>query len=97
MEATLICAALVKKAENAGLALADSADSWDRSDFVDTGKLKGEEFDLLVKLRDGAVRTRSGALFVHAYGRLRADYFSVSAVAFNWAFGGVVSSAESKT
>jgi len=90
---------LVKKAENAGLALADSADSWNRDDFVDTGKLKGEEFDLLVKLRDGVVRTRSGALFVDVFGRLRADYFydDDDGHADVWAFGGVVSSAESKT
>ncbi len=70
VQATIVCTALVKKANEA------------------VARLTGEERDLLTKLKTGVIRPRSGFLYVHDDGRLRADYFDGHRLADCWAFGG---------
>ncbi len=95
LQATIVCAALVRKAKDAGLILSEPADSWRKDQSEVVKKLSDQELDLLTKLRNGVVRTLSGALIVLDDGRLRALDFSAHAHSRNWAFGGAVSSAES--
>ena len=84
VQMTLICAALVKKARDAGIDLTKNSEDWD---VAATGKLKPEELDLLAKLRDGLVRTSSGALGVDDDGRLRAFFYYAGGVPGYWAAG----------
>lgn len=73
LQATLICAALLRKAESIGMPFrGESRNSWASEEFVGSGRLNGEEFDVLLKLRDGALRTSSGSLYLHPDGVLRA-------------------------
>ena len=96
LHATIICAALVKKARDAGLNLARNASSWRVEQSAACAKLSEAEIDLLTKLRTGIVETRCGGLFVSVVGRLRSNFTPTYRAAHRWAAGGVVS-AESKT
>jgi hypothetical protein len=80
IQATIICAALVRKAIDAGLDRS-STGTWGRS------KLSEQELDLLTKLRDGAVRTSSGALVVNGRGCLRAAFYSPYDYPSSWVVG----------
>ena len=96
LQATIVCAALVKKARDAGLSLIKDASSWRVEQGEALAKLNEAEIDLLTKLRTGAVRTCSGALGVDDDGRLRAFNFFAYDFPCRWAFGGAAS-AESKS
>ena len=91
LQATIICATLVKKAKDAGLDLSEDASSWKNDQPEALSQLNEAELDLLTKLRDGVVRSRSGALDVDDDGRLRANYVNDYGFAHRWAFGGVPS------
>ena len=91
VEATLVCAALVQKARDAGIDLRQCGSEWQATD-----KLSNQELDLLTKLRDGLVRTSSGALGVDDNGRLRANYYCDYGYPYYWA-AGAAPAAESKT
>ena len=80
VEATLVCAALVQKARDAGIDLRRGSREWQATD-----KLSDQELDLLSKLRDGFVRTRSGVLGVVDDGRLRADHCYDGGLSCFWA------------
>ena len=82
LEATLVCAALVQKARDAGIDLSDSSVNW-----PSTAKLADEELDLLTKLRHGMVRTLSGALCVQSGGWLHAHYSHILGFPDFWAAG----------
>jgi hypothetical protein len=71
LQATIVCATLVKKAKDAGLDLREVASSWKENQSEAISQLNEAELDLLTKLRDGVVRSRSGALAVDSDGRLR--------------------------
>lgn len=86
LEATIVCATLVKKAKDAGLDLSQNFKSW-KSNSEALCKLTETEQALLSKLRDGVVRSRSGALVVADVGRLRANYFGDGSIPDRWAFG----------
>jgi len=95
-QATIVCATLVRKAKDAGLDISKGASTWKSKQPDALVKLNESEIDLLTKLRDGVVRSRSGALGVGDLGRLRACFFNGAGGFANfWAFGGV-SPAESK-
>lgn len=68
VEMTLVCAALVQKARDAGIDLI----RWQGTDT-----LSNEELVLLSKLRDGAIRTRSGALFLNPDGLSVDNYYGL--------------------
>ena len=87
-EATKICAAVLKKAKNAGLDLSTDASSWKNDQSEAVGKLDDTDLDLLAKLRDGSVRSRSGGLTCVDYGRLRAYGFHGISHGYYWALGG---------
>ena len=71
IQATLICAALVRKATDAGIDPMKGSVGWDKAAAA---QLKPEELDLLAKLRDGEVRISSGFLSIDELGRLH--YYS---------------------
>lgn len=95
LQATIVCATLVKKAKDAGLDLSKDASSWKENQSEAISQLNEAELDLLTKLRDDVVRSRSGALHVDGYGRLRAGYYFDDSYPSYWAFG-ASPSAESK-
>lgn len=73
LQATLICATLLRKAESVGIPLrGEGRNSWDSAEIVGNGRLNKEEFEVLQRLRDGALRTASGSLYLHPDGDLRA-------------------------
>lgn len=73
LQATLICATLLRKAESVGIPLRGEArSSWESGEIVANGRLSKEEFEVLQRLRDGALRTASGSLYLHPDGALRA-------------------------
>jgi hypothetical protein len=73
LQATLICATLLRKAESVGIPLRGEArNSWESAEIVGNGRLNKEEFEVLQRLRDGALRTASGSLYLHPDGDLRA-------------------------
>lgn len=73
MQATIVCAILVKKARDAGLDLKEEAYSWEEKQSAAVNLLNESELELLTNLKDGVVRTRSGALDIDDLGCLRAD------------------------
>jgi len=91
LQATIVYATLVKKAKDAGLDLRDAASSWKNSwkanQLEAIRKLSSEELDLLTKLRDGIVRTRSRALYVDYNGRLRVIHYDDQGYPALWALG----------
>ena len=88
LQATIICATLVGKAKHIGLDISKEASSWKEKQAAAVNQLSEAEFELLSKLRDGEVRSRSGALRVDVTGRLRASGFDGYSFSFCWAFGG---------
>lgn len=89
LQATIVCATLVKKAKEVGLDLSKAASTWQSQQWEALGKLHPLEVDLLAKLKDGVVRTSSGALIVSDIGRLRANnYVCGSSNPGCWALGG---------
>lgn len=87
LQATIVCATLVKKAKDAGLDLSKDASSWKENQSEAISQLNEAELDLLTKLRDGLVRSRSGALYVRDFGRLRANDDYDYSYPNLWAFG----------
>ena len=87
VDAIVVCAAAVKSAKDAGLDLRKEASTWAKEQTDAVAKLSPEVLDLLTKLRDGVIRSCSGALDVSVDGRLRAAFFNVRASADYWAFG----------
>jgi hypothetical protein len=96
LQATIVCATLVNKAKEVGLNLSKAASTWHNQQSAALEKLSPSEVDLLTKLRDGVVRTSSGALNVFDGGRLRAELFYDRGYAFAWGLG-CAAPAESKT
>ncbi|MDC0358197.1 hypothetical protein OAO01_05215 [Oligoflexia bacterium] len=72
VEATIVCAALVRKAKDAGLDLRAEAKTWEVDQKVALEKLSAAEIYLLTLLRVNQVRTYSGTLYIDESGRLRA-------------------------
>lgn len=95
LQATIVCATLVKKAKDAGLDLSKGASSWKENQSEAISQLNEAELDLLTKLRNGVVRSRSGALGVYDDGRLRVNRYLGGSYPYRWAFG-ASPSAESK-
>lgn len=89
LQATLICATLLRKAESVGIPLRGEArNSWESGEIVGHGKLSKEEFEVLQRLRHGALRTASGSLYLHPDGVLRARCsFGDGASPDIWALG----------
>ena len=86
LQATLICAVLVRKARDAGIDPTKPSKEWNKTAAAN---LNPQELGLLIKLRDGLVRTCFGALGVYAGDRLRAsDCFDGGGYPRSWALGG---------
>ena len=89
IQATIVCAVLVKKARDAGLDLSKDASTWEQDQSAALSRLDPLQIDLLSKLHVGYVRSCSGALRVDGNGRLRAYDLDDRGYANIWAFGGV--------
>ena len=73
LQAAIVCATVFRKAIGVGLCLTESTSCWKVSYKDAVSKLDEKEIDLLTKLRDGSVRSRSFDFFFSDWGRLCAS------------------------
>ena len=64
LDSLVLCAVLIKKARRIGLDLSKEVDKWDRGFLLQSNKFNQEELDLLAKLRNGSVQSRSLGFFI---------------------------------
>lgn len=87
LQATIVCATLFAKARAAGLPLTEVTSCWKVSYRDAVSKLDEKEIDLLTKLTDGKVRSRSFEFFFNDWGRLRASSARDHGHPNVWGFG----------
>lgn len=88
IEATIYCAALVKKAMYYGLDFREGSNNWHNEKGFDVVKhLTTEEKYVLKILRDGVIRTENGSLDMNFQGPLRVKAKNEYLKDNSWAFG----------
>jgi hypothetical protein len=87
LQAMIVCATLVNKAKVVGLNLGSETSVWHKEHLKALGQLAPLEIELLIKLRDGFIRTASAALGIDIFGQIRASQFSAYSDKSTWAFG----------